>query len=378
MQDSLQKDLDSIYKYGQDWIITFNASKTVQQTFSNKIAKISPTLSFGGEPIPIHNSHKHLGLTISDDLQFKEHVDEIIKRVNKNLGPLYPIASYLPRNILEQIYTTYIRPHFDNADIIYDGLITTNDAIRLERLQNRAARIITGTLLRTSSQKLKTELGWTSLSERRQSHKLIFYHNLVNNNQVPSYIKELIPPQRKDQTNRQLRNALTRTEHWNRTTKYYNSYIPATTRTWNQLPEKTRTKPTTQSFKKEISRISTSVKPPKYYSLGSKTGNRLLTRLRVDMSKLNAHSFTTQITDSPSCHCGNKLENVKHYFLHCPLYIQQRQKLYTSITSTICQDFVSKPDSDKLTLILHGTDNGKEKILADIVQKFILSTKRFQ
>ena len=44
---------------------------------------------------------------------------------------------------------------------------------------------------------------------------------------------------------------------------------------------------------------------------------------------------------------------------------------------TICRDFVSKPDSDKLKLILHGTGNDNEEILADIVQKFILSTKRF-
>ena len=161
VKNSLQKDLDAIYKYGQDWIITFNASKTVQQTFSNKSAKTLPSLSFGGELIPTHNSHKHLGLIISEDLRFKDHVNEIIKKVNRNLGPLYPIAPYLPRNILEQIYTTYIRPYFDNADIIYDGLITTSDATRLERLQNRAARIITDTLIRTSSEKLKKELEWT-------------------------------------------------------------------------------------------------------------------------------------------------------------------------------------------------------------------------
>ena len=102
VENSLQKDLDAIYNYGQEWIITFNASKTVQQTFSNKLDKTSPTLTFGGEPIPIHNSHKHLGLTISGDLRFKEHVNEIIKKVNRNLGPLYPIAPYLPRTLLSK------------------------------------------------------------------------------------------------------------------------------------------------------------------------------------------------------------------------------------------------------------------------------------
>ena len=377
VENSLQKDLDAIYKYGQEWIITFNASKTVQQTFSNKLEKTSPKLTFGGEPIPIHNSHKHLGLTISEDLRFKEHVNKIIKKVNRNLGPLYPIAPYLPRNIIEQIYVTYIRPHFDNSDIIYDGLITTSDAMRLQRLQNRAARIITGTLFRTPSEKLKTELGWTSLSERRQHHKINFYHSIINNAEIPSYIKEIIPQQRIHQINRPLRNASARTEPINQTTKYQNSYIPATTRLWNQLSEETRAK-TTKSFKKEMSKTLTVEKPPKYYSLGSKTGNCLLTRLRVGMSKLNAHSFTTQATESPSCHCGSKLENTRHFFLHCPLYTKQRQLLYTSITHAICHDFVSKPDSDKLTLILHGKDDGNEKTLADIVQNYILSTKRFQ
>ena len=91
VENSLQKDLDAIYKYGQDWIITLNASITVQQTFNNKPAKTSPALSFGGEPIPIHNSHKHLGLKISEDLRFEDHANEIIKKVNRNLGPFTPL-----------------------------------------------------------------------------------------------------------------------------------------------------------------------------------------------------------------------------------------------------------------------------------------------
>ena len=35
-QQSLQKDLDKIQEYGNQWAITFNASKTIQQTFSRK------------------------------------------------------------------------------------------------------------------------------------------------------------------------------------------------------------------------------------------------------------------------------------------------------------------------------------------------------
>ena len=83
---------------------------------------------------------------------------------------------------------------YDVRDVcvrVYDELITTCDAIRLERLQNSAAKIITGTLIRTSSEKLKAELGWTSLSERRKQHKLTLYHSIINCPGIPKYIKEI-------------------------------------------------------------------------------------------------------------------------------------------------------------------------------------------
>ena len=98
------------------------------------------------------------------------------------------------------------------------------------------------------------------------------------------------------------------------------------------------------------------------------------------MSKLNAHLFTTQQAESTNCHCGHKLENVKHYFLHCPSYIKQQKHLYESISNIICEDYASKSDSDKLPIILHGTtyENEKKNIaLAQYVQNYVLYTKRF-
>ena len=171
-QLSLQNDLDRIHKYGQDWAITFNTTKTVQQTFSHKREQHPPKLTFGGDEIPLQNSHKHLGITFSNDLRFHDHINEICKKVNKSLSPLYPVAHYLPRHILDQIYKIYIRPYFDYCDTIFDGHITIQDATKLETLQNRAARLTTGSLFRTSSDKLRLELGWEKLSTRRQMHKL--------------------------------------------------------------------------------------------------------------------------------------------------------------------------------------------------------------
>ena len=45
-----------------------------------------------------------------------------------------------------------VRPHFDYCDSVYDGHIAIRDASRLDTLQNRAARLVTGTLFRTPTE----------------------------------------------------------------------------------------------------------------------------------------------------------------------------------------------------------------------------------
>ena len=130
------------------------------QTFTMKSNLQSPYLTFGGEPILQVTTHKHLDLTLSNDLRFHAHVNELIQKVNRAMSPLYPIAKYLSREILAHLYKAYILPYFYYCNIVYDGHLTFHDSRRLEILQNRVARIATGTPFRTSTDKLRRDLGW--------------------------------------------------------------------------------------------------------------------------------------------------------------------------------------------------------------------------
>ena len=300
---TLQHDLDAIYDYGQSWAITFNAAKTVQQTFSLRKEANIPVLTFRAQPIPSVKEHKHLGITLSTDLRFHAHVNEILLKFNRSLGPIYPLARYIPKSMLLSLYTTYVRPFFDYCDTIYDEHITMSDCIRLERAQNRAARLVTGAPLRTSTDGLRRELGWTSLTDRRKKHKLQLYHKLMFNPTIPPFIKLISPNARQQNPQRRLRNASTQTLPKVRTSIYYRSFIPATTRVWNTLPEQTRTDIRYTSFKKHLNTILAPPYPPRYFFLGSLAGNLLHTKLRLQISKLNAHLFFLQKADSPSCSC---------------------------------------------------------------------------
>ena len=376
-QTSLQDDLDVIYNYGKDWAITFNPAKTIQQTFSHQRTPQIPKLTFGGHPIPIKQNHTHLGVTLSTDLRFHEHINNICQKVNKTLGPLYPIARYLPRQILDQIYKIYIRPHFDYCDAIYDGHITIRDTTRLETLQNRTARLVTGTLFRTPTDKLRKELGWELLTQRRQIHKLILYHKLSDPNQpTPNYITSRIPNTRARDTNILLRNANTHTRLPHRTSSYYKSFFPATIRNWNQLPETIRNQ-NHKSFKKEIRERLGLPDPPKYYSFGTKEGNILHTRIRTEMTYLNSHLYKILKCPSPMCDCGYPDETSQHFVLSCPKYANLRTEMINTLTR-ISLSFADLEQPQLFLTLVHGADlcGVGGRAVARAFQKFLIDTGR--
>lgn len=380
-QLSLQRDLDEIYKYGREWAITFNTTKTIQQTFSHKQQHTPPALTFGGDPIPIHDSHTHLGIALSTDLRFHQHVNVICKKVNQTLSPLYPIAQYIPRPILDQIYKTYIRPHFDYCDIIYGGNLTLTDANRLQTLQNRCARLVTGAMFRSSTTALLNDLGWERLETRRLIHRLLFFHRLYYNNPpLPSYVTELLTDTRHDTTGLRLRNETHLTIPPIRLTSFHRSYIPATIRQWNLLPSALRDITSRTGFARQVWLRFGVPEPPPLHSYGTKTGNTLHTRLRIGLSKLNAHLFRIchNNTPSPACICGYHSENTIHYILLCPLHNNHRLVLFNDIKTVIPEfDYLSAQNKLDALLLGKNVNKAQQVIIARLFQTFIAHTRRF-
>ena len=86
--------------------------------------------------------HKYLGITLSKNLSWGQHITEIVKKANRRLDVMTRMKRYLPRFCLEILYKTMIRPILDYGDVIYDNCTTFESEI-LERVQRRAAILIT-------------------------------------------------------------------------------------------------------------------------------------------------------------------------------------------------------------------------------------------
>ena len=353
----------------------------MQLTFTNRHDNQDFQLSFNEQDIPIATSHKHLGLTLSTDLRFHEHIIDTVRTINTLLGPIYPIARFLTRPILNNIYTTYIRPHFDYCNIIYDGNLTITDTIRLQTLQNRCARLVTGAMFRSPTAALLHDLGWERLETRRLIHKLLFFHRLYHNHPpLPTYITNILTDTRQDATGLRLRNANLLSIPSIHLTSFNRSYIPSTIRQWNLLPAAMRNTTSRSDFTRQVWQRHGTPEPPLLHSHGTKTGNTHHTRMRIGLTTLNAHQFRIQHpgTSSPACICGYSQENTNHYILDCPLYNTSRSRLFSNVTAVI-PNFDNLPAKLKLDTLLFGKNvSNKEGVLvAAYLQTYIQTTRRF-
>ena len=118
----LNHDLNKMNSWAKQWLMTFNASKTVSMSFyTTKIPTNLPQLLLNNVSINEVNEHTHLGLTLSSDMSWDAHISKVITKANKCIGILQYLKFSVPRPILEQLYKTIVLPVIDYGDIIYDN-----------------------------------------------------------------------------------------------------------------------------------------------------------------------------------------------------------------------------------------------------------------
>ena len=79
-----------------------------------------PPLNFNNIPVAQMNSQKHLGMQLEKKLNFEEHLNKIESKVNKTISIIRKLQNVVPRTTLLTIYKSFIKPHLDYGDIIYD------------------------------------------------------------------------------------------------------------------------------------------------------------------------------------------------------------------------------------------------------------------
>ncbi len=132
-------------------------------------------IHINNEPLNQVTVSKYLGMKIDSNLKWDDHINAIMPKISSKIGILRSLRKIVLTETLKLLYNAIVQPHFDYSDIIYDSASKTNKD-RLQKLQTRACRLITGSGPHTSHIPMFHELNWLSLQYRRDFHKIVMMY----------------------------------------------------------------------------------------------------------------------------------------------------------------------------------------------------------
>ena len=373
----LNRDLAKISLWAKKWKVKFNAGKSKDMIFSNKLQNNSLPVILDNTVIDRVGQHKHLGVILTPTLEWETHLKTVLRQANLKMSMLYKVKE-LSRSTLAIMYKMHVRSGIEYCLQVYGNGLNKTQIAKLERIQYRAARLATGTLASTSSAKLNEELGWETIATRIKHLSLNHFQKIVTNNTRP-LIRELIPPL---YSRPQLTRSNKTYDKYTATSKALdNSFFPKTADLWNDLPKEITNITKHNNFKTALDAL---YKPKccKVFNMGDKYLNRLHTQIRLGRTQLNENLYKIGLADTQGCLCGAPSETTAHYLLDCFLYENNRKELSESLDVLLERDWAKHTRSEKIEILLRGERPeipGRLKNNAEIfkcIQKYIARTNR--
>ena len=135
-------------------------------------------------------SETDLGILMSDNLSWSEHVANCAKKANRTLGMIKHTFSHMDKNMFISLYQTLVRPHMEYSHQVWSPYLQKDISI-LEKVQRRATKIVPGLEDLPYEQRLKI-LKLYPLEERRTRGDMICVWKMLNG-QIDIDYNRLIP-----------------------------------------------------------------------------------------------------------------------------------------------------------------------------------------
>ena len=194
---------------------------------------------------------------------------------------------------------------------------------------------------------------------------------------TPLYLKDKLPPARNLLVN--LANVFKEIKYG--TQRYLNSFFPDATKNWNNVITDFNDLPTFEKLKKHLISL---YRPEIKQTFNIHNPHlRYIFQLRVGLSHLRYHKKRHHFIDTPSdkCSCGKGVENTHHFLVTCPFFSTHRDKLFTSVETTLHRkDICLMTVNDFVELLLYGhpsLDDSENGSILIATLEFITNSKRF-
>ena len=255
LETAVNSDLENLRKWLIANKLSLNVAKTEFMLIGSKpmiknISDSCPNVYI--ENIQIKQVHecKTLGVTIDQHLSWKSNTENICKKVTAGISAIRRIKPFVDQDTLILIYNTIVRPYFDYCCEVWDVFGETQSK-RLQKLQNRAARIILNISNDVDYTIALRTLGWEPLQTERKKTKARMMYKLLNK-MGPKSLTNLFSF-KSEKTNYHLRDVSSGLYLPKpRTNSMKNSFMYDGANIWNSIPKEIRESKSLSSFRNKI------------------------------------------------------------------------------------------------------------------------------
>ena len=171
----LNKAINNDLRHLDTWLqgnkLSLNVAKTNSMLITTKQKRnilkdtnLDLDLNLRESELEVVQKTKYLGVQIDCSLDWKEQIKAVSAKVSRAVGFLKHAKNFLPRETLKTLYTGIVEPHFRYCCSVL-GCCGSTEINQLQKLQNRAARIVTNSSFDTPSRPLIEVLGWKTIEQ---------------------------------------------------------------------------------------------------------------------------------------------------------------------------------------------------------------------
>jgi len=207
------------------------------------------TFNLNGLEISPSHSVKNLGVTFDYALNMSAHITTLSCSLNWQIRNLNRIRRFLTFDACHNAVRALILSRLDYCSSLFNG-ITKKNVNRLQRLQNKCARLIFQKPKRTHTSPLIRKLHWLPVAQRIQFRTLVHTYKSLKHSS-PSYLSSLL---RIPKSSYSLRSSLCTTLVTPKSNKLAGdrAFSICAPRLWNTLPVSLRNNSSIHSFKKGL------------------------------------------------------------------------------------------------------------------------------
>ena len=165
LNEAINNDLKQLDIWLQGNKLSFNVAKTNSMLVATKqkhnilnSRNDDLDLKIRDNDLEIIQKTKYLGVQIDKSLNWKEHIKTVSTKVSRAIGFLKHAKTFRGQETLKTLYTGIVEPHFRYCCSVW-GCAGSTELNQLQKLQNRAARIIANSSFDTPKQTTHRQAG---------------------------------------------------------------------------------------------------------------------------------------------------------------------------------------------------------------------------